>query len=726
MSIAATFTPSLSLQRALTRRWRILALAAVALAGFLLFLSYYRSPARGLPYRVSFASASAAAWSAYGGTWEVVNGSMQNDSDDRGAKLLMGSPFWRDYSFDADIQLLGLGDAGILARAKDAELGVDAYNGYYAGLRTMDNSLVLGYADHGWAEYPPVPMPGGVQPFHWYHIMLAVSGCRILAVAIDRVTGARTQVNIHPAACAASGRIGLRSYTSGGVWRNISVTPLKRGAAPAPLLLGDLPPADASSHQRSLLAEYVWGNTTHPAAEDAGSQAQPISSLRFVSPVNAGRARVRGVVILTAPKLYVEDHTGGIAVEPSSSPALKIGDEVEVSGLVEPHAFSSVLKAARVRLLWEAAPDPPLSITANQAASGAFDAMFIQTEGRLKERPARDGNTVSLDLEREQQEFRAVLNAGRSAPRLSDVYPGSTLRLRGICTSDPRWTRNLTPFVLLVRSASDISVIAGPPWWSWSTLIPFAVIALVFIGAGYHVLVLARHWRLQAILEERSRLAHEIHDTLAQSFAGISFQLQAIRTSMPPNQPILEEQVRVACDLVRHSHEEARRGIARLRPESLQDNGLLPALQAAAAHMVGSGKILVKARREGNAVSIPLRISDTLFRIGQEAIANAVQHADASVIRISAVYHRSTLRLSIEDDGCGFDAEAPHGGFGLVGMKERARSIDAQLAIVSRPGAGTRVEVVVHLPVTLSLKNCYLWLCNACRKRKPTDSHSYC
>ncbi|MGH9582536.1 MAG: sensor histidine kinase, partial [Bryobacteraceae bacterium] len=425
------------------------------------------------------------------------------------------------------------------------------------------------------------------------------------------------------------------------------------------------------------------------------------------------------------PTLYVEDNTGGVAVEPRSGPSLKIGDEVEISGEIEPHPFNSVLKAARVHLLWESAPDPPLSITANQAATGDFDAMFIQTEGRLKEKPTRHGTTVSLDLEHEQQEFRAVLNAGRSASHLSELYPGSTLRLRGICVSDPRWTKNLTPFVLLVRSADGVKILAGPPWWSWSTLVPFALAVIVLIGFAYHIFLLARHWRLQAILEERSRLAHEIHDTLAQSFAGINFQLQAIRTSMPPNMPVLNEQVRVACDLARHSHEEARRGIASLRPESLESAGLLAALQASAARMIRSGEIAVIASADGNVPAIPLRIKDTLFRIGQEAAANSIQHSGAASIRIATQYKGSTLRLLVEDDGRGFDADSPHRGFGLIGMKERARSIDAGLAITSRRGSGTRVEATVHLPVTPSLKNCYRWLCNVCRTRTRPDSYSY-
>lgn len=707
--------------------------ARVTIAGVLLFgalgaaaFRFYTSPTRGLPYAPSFASGSAGNWATLGGAWQIAAGSMRNDSDERGAKLLMGSHFWRNYAVDADVQLLGLGDAGIVARVTHAELGVDSYSGYYAGLRTMDNSLVLGRADYGWQEYPRVPVPGGVQPFHWYHLTLSVYGCRIAAVAIDRATGKRASTFYRAArACPPNGRIGLRSYTSGGIWRNIRVRPLTSAALPAPQLLGGLPRPNGSSHQRSLLAAYVSGNAAAALGHSDISQAQSIGSLRYLSPVHPSRVVVRGVVVLTNPALYVEDNTGGIAVEPRSSPSLKIGDEVEIFGDIEPRPFRSVLRAARVHLLWESSPDPPLSITANQAATGAYDGMFIQTEGRLKGKPAQHGDTISLDLVLPEQEFRAVLTTAGSASRLDGIHSGSTLRLRGICVSDPRWTRNLTPFVLLVRSAGDVKILAGPPWWSWSTLLPFALAALVLIGIGYHLFLVARHWRLRAILEERSRLAHEIHDTLAQSFAGISFQLQAIRTSMPANMPVLNEQVRVACDLVRHSHEEARRGIASLRPESPESADLPAALEASAARMTRSGEMALSISREGNAPAMPLRIQDTLFRIGQEAIANAVQHSGAAHIRISTRYEDSKLHLIIEDDGCGFHADSSHCGFGLVGMRERARSIGAALAIESSRGSGTRVEAILQLPASFSLKNCYRWLCNVCRTRGRAHSYSY-
>ena len=103
-------------------------------------------------------------WQAFGGTWQVVNGAMQNISDDRGAKLMNGFTNWQNYVVEGDIQLLGEGgDAGFVIRASQEEVGVDSYHGYFAGLRDLDDTLILGRADYGWHEYEAIP----VQPPSW-------------------------------------------------------------------------------------------------------------------------------------------------------------------------------------------------------------------------------------------------------------------------------------------------------------------------------------------------------------------------------------------------------------------------------------------------------------------------------------------------------------------------------------------------------------------------------
>ena len=191
-------------------------------------LAYLHSPSRGLPYSDSFANGHATEWRALGGTWAVVDGAMRNDSDERGAKLITGSTAWRNYSIEADVMLLGQdGDAGLIIRSSDEEEGVDSYMGYYAGLRNRDNSLVLGHADHGWMETLKYPDPGQgrIQTYQWYHLKLLAYDCEIAAAATSLSQGVLTSSAIIEKDCVTSGRVGLRSYASGGAWKNVVVRP---------------------------------------------------------------------------------------------------------------------------------------------------------------------------------------------------------------------------------------------------------------------------------------------------------------------------------------------------------------------------------------------------------------------------------------------------------------------------------------------------------------------
>jgi signal transduction histidine kinase len=270
----------------------------------------------------------------------------------------------------------------------------------------------------------------------------------------------------------------------------------------------------------------------------------------------------------------------------------------------------------------------------------------------------------------------------------------SRLRLRGISVAGVRFNQPADPFVLLVRSAEDVDIVAGPPWWRTSNLILATLLCLGLIFAFNHLYLLAKHWRLRAVADERERLANEIHDTLAQSFAGIGFQLQAIQNSVPPGAEPLQSQVEMAISMARTSHGEARRSIASLRPKSLGPTGLLPALHECAERMIKNGNVTVETSGEDGGWTVPARTKDTLYLIGQEAIANSIRHADPRTIRVRLERTRESISLSVEDDGHGFIADSHHTGFGLLGMRKRAESISATLTIKSTPGSGTLVEVI--------------------------------
>jgi Domain of Unknown Function (DUF1080) len=205
----------------------IFALAAAVCFGVTRgLIAFMHSPDRGLPYADHFATGDNTEWSAYGGNWRVEDGSMVNESNERGAKLVAGSPYWANYAIEADVALRSLGDAGLMARVSDAEQGVDAYSGIYVGLRMRDQVLVIGRADHDWQEDRDASLSSPIAPNTWYHFQIKLNGCTVSAIVRREDSSEMGRAETTVDSCPLRGKIGLRSYDSGGIWRHISVTRL--------------------------------------------------------------------------------------------------------------------------------------------------------------------------------------------------------------------------------------------------------------------------------------------------------------------------------------------------------------------------------------------------------------------------------------------------------------------------------------------------------------------
>jgi signal transduction histidine kinase len=643
----------------------------------------------------------------------VADGSIRNGSDERGAKLVTGSKSWDNYSVEADLMLLGQdGDAGLIIRSSDEEDGVNAYTGYYAGLRSHDNSLVFGRAEHEWEErYRKLPPgPGEIHPFQWYHLKIIAFQCSLVAIATR--SGAPIPVAslaIYEKSCIKAGRIGLRSYASGGVWKNVVARPITQND-----LVQIQAEANATQSTVTIEPQRFETEVAQPPSDaeryTRPSEHKAIGNLRLSSWSARTAATIRGAVILTSPALFVQDSSGGLELKPIEPIQLKVGDEVEATGDVHAEDFHTTLEHATVRELWAHTPPPAVAVSASQAATGTYDSNFIEVEGLLEGKAEGPNHQIILNLGSDSEEFRAIIDRDHSKKSYTDLQIGSVLRLRGVCVVDPAYTKNLTPFVLLLRSSDDLVLVAGPPWWSATHVLLLLAAALILAFLISFLYSRAEQWKLRAISTERERLAQEMHDTLAQSFAGIGFQIEAIRNEMPENFQRLHQQLDLATDLVRHSHDEAHRSIAALRPEALESGDLLSALADCAQRLVQGGSTRIYRSSSGIVRPIPIRLLDTMYRVGQEALANGVAHAGATCIWLSLAFEQDTLRLNIRDDGGGFSQEEVQRGFGLSGMRKRARGIGGKLTITSGP-SGTTVEFSAPLAgrMTLSTGIRQLW-----------------
>jgi signal transduction histidine kinase len=297
-----------------------------------------------------------------------------------------------------------------------------------------------------------------------------------------------------------------------------------------------------------------------------------------------------------------------------------------------------------------------------------------------------------------------------------------------------------------VATMSTLSQVGGPPHLSASDLLEFVVILLINLGVATAIawVTAADHERrrqrdeliteltqangklerslsenaeLQSrlvdqareagVLDERQRMAHEIHDTLAQALTGIITQLQAA------DQATLEEGERrrhlnAAASLARSGLSEARRSFNALRPEPLESARLPEALDEVARHWTALNGVPVELRTTGSPQRMRVEIEIALLRTAQEALTNVAKYAHAKRVGLTLSYMEDQVTLDVRDDGAGFDPSvvlAPSGaterragtsvgagGFGLAAMRQRVQALAGSLEVESEPGGGTAIS----------------------------------
>ncbi|MBV9397910.1 MAG: sensor histidine kinase [Bryobacterales bacterium] len=228
----------------------------------------------------------------------------------------------------------------------------------------------------------------------------------------------------------------------------------------------------------------------------------------------------------------------------------------------------------------------------------------------------------------------------------------------------------------------------------------------VYVAAGWLVILFSRHLeqllernlvaeeqQRGAIVEERTRFAREIHDTLAQGFTGILMQLNAAEQRLPPDSEA-GEYINKARELARASLDQARRSVSALPMGVLANSTLLEAIGQIGQETIGESNVKFETRLEGAPYPLSEPREANLLRISQEAITNAVRHSGADRISVRLAYQPGAVALEIEDNGRGM-SDLAGSGFGVDGMRERIRQIGGQIDIRSQADRGTRILVIV-------------------------------
>jgi signal transduction histidine kinase len=215
--------------------------------------------------------------------------------------------------------------------------------------------------------------------------------------------------------------------------------------------------------------------------------------------------------------------------------------------------------------------------------------------------------------------------------------------------------------------------------------------------------------RQAAILDERQRLAREVHDTLAQGLSSIVIHLEAAEAALPAKAPDGTETSRQhlaqARQTARDSLAQSRRLVWALRPQILEHTTLATAVERVVARWAEECGIRAQALLTGTVCSLPPEVEVTLLRATQEALANARKHAQAGQVVVTLSYMADLIILDVRDDGVGFDptrlnapsSDEPSGGFGLLAMRERVEQLGGTLLIESSAGEGTTLAVELPL-----------------------------
>src|SRR5436190_20709899 len=209
----------------------------------------------------------------------------------------------------------------------------------------------------------------------------------------------------------------------------------------------------------------------------------------------------------------------------------------------------------------------------------------------------------------------------------------------------------------------------------------------------------AEQSRQSAVLEERNRMARDIHDTLAQGFTGVIVQLESAEDAMACcRRKEAHEHCRRAGELARPSLNEARRPVHALRPEALQRDNFWEALKGIVKNTTAGTNLHTRFELRGKLRRLSPMWQENLLHIGQEALTNALKHARPRNFETRLIFNSKAFRLELRDDGNGFRTKDQHDGLGLAGMRERAEQMGGTLKVASARDKGTTIVVTVPYP----------------------------
>jgi signal transduction histidine kinase len=451
-------------------------------------------------------------------------------------------------------------------------------------------------------------------------------------------------------------------------------------------------------------------------------------------PPTLHRQCARGTVTFSQPGkyFYIQDGDQAVRITTQQPDPLTVGDVVEVSGFAEMTQYYVEIHEAVFHRLGRASVPAPVPINRENALQFAqprvglenldLEGRLVQISGEVERMDLHGLDGPTLWLTEEDRTFTALLPPDITPKEVAEWRPGSQVVMTGVCVMSlsAAWPALDYPrpvdFRVLTRSTADVVLVQPAPWWTIRRL----VIALV--GASI-VLVLAlglvwilrrtvvqqtqtlaseiraRHdaeVEFKATIQERNRLAADLHDTIEQDLTATAFQLEAARALRHNSPGAATQHTDLAYELLDRSRDELRRSVWALRTGILEGRTFAEALRHLASRIERIYNIPCECSVQDDGSRVPEFEANHFLLFAQEALANALKHASPHHLTVAAILDLQRITITVSDDGSGFDtAKAPgpqQGHFGLMGMKERLNALGGTLVIHSHPGQGTSVE----------------------------------
>lgn len=447
--------------------------------------------------------------------------------------------------------------------------------------------------------------------------------------------------------------------------------------------------------------------------DEAAPQNPFAEPQRFIADVLAGdvdvarahRVRVTGEVTWRdAQSFFIQDSSGGIRVENPYGYFAEVGKRVDVLAFQMPNGLGVTLKDALVRAAYPGEPVKPKEL---DLAKGLFtnqSARLVTAQATLLSRKTNGVNQV-IELQQQERMFVASLALARGS--LPKMTPGSLVRLTGVCDNESVGS----PLNILLRSPADVTVLSGPPWWTWKeTAVLVGSLMAVALGALLWVHYLRRRLERQQaaqlafsrkvlarVEEERRRIASNLHDSLGQILLGIK---NHALLAMKADEKGLQDRLKQISLTTSQAIDEVRQITHGLRPYQLDRLGLTQAIRASVNRASENGSILFATRVEDIDALFDKDAEIHVYRIVQEAVNNVLKHSGATEATVVIKKRTGVINVSIRDNGKGYDAtklstEPQDVGYGLSGMAERVRILGGTMAIDSQPSEGTSLNVDV-------------------------------